>query len=211
MGELNERESSQNEAARLRLESITEAASVVSDLGALQRQWLIRYLLHGNATLAATEVGYKNPNKIGPRLRRSPKIKAAIDDYFFQDEMGAREVIALLSQHARGTMEDFIHFATDKDGRDILGVEPELSLLKARRRGKLHLIKKFKKKRTVFTDKDGGETVNEWTEVELHDPQAAAVHLGRVHGLFTDKTDLTTGGEKLNVVIAYADSNDNPT
>jgi hypothetical protein len=37
-----------------------------------------RYLDHGNATLAAREAKYKNPNKIGPRLAKHPVVRAAL-------------------------------------------------------------------------------------------------------------------------------------
>jgi phage terminase small subunit len=37
-----------------------------------------RYLVHGNATLAAKEARYKNPNVMGPRLASHPIVKAAL-------------------------------------------------------------------------------------------------------------------------------------
>jgi hypothetical protein len=177
---------------------VEETLSVVSTLSGMMRRFLIEYLSaeKPNATAAAERAGYKTPNKQGPRLLQNPKIRAAIDEYFHAYEMSAREVIARLSDQARGSLGDFLDI---EDGRD-----PALSLAKAKREGKLHLLKKFKQKKVTYTNKDGEETETEWIEVELHDPQAALVHVGRYHGLFTDKTDIdiTSGGEKIETAIS---------
>jgi phage terminase small subunit len=166
----------------------------------LQRRFLVEYLSaeKPNATAAAERVGYKTPNKQGPRLLQNPKIRAAIDEYFHAYEMSAREVIARLSDQARGSLGDFLDIGSD--------YEPTLNLGKARREGKLHLLKKFKQKKVTYVNKDDEETVTEWIEVELHDPQAALVHVGRYHGLFTDKTDITSGGEVIKPNIYMPDN-----
>jgi hypothetical protein len=181
--------SSSQIADEQRLAGITEATNVVSELTAQQRRWLIRYLLHGNATKAAEEAGYTHPGKQGPRLRKNPKILAAIDEYFHTQEMSAKEVVARLSNQARGSLVDFIRFPTNEHGEDIWGIDPHLDLRKAKRANKLDLIKKFKQKRTTRIDKDGVETQDEYTEIELYDAQAALVQVGRYHGLFTEKID----------------------
>lgn len=151
----------------------------------MQRRFLVEYLSDEkpNATRAAERSGYSSPNKSGPRLLRSPKIREAIDEFFHAQEMSAREVISRLSDQARGSLGDFLDIDDD--------YEPTLNLGKAKRAGKLHLLKKYKQKRVTYANKDDGETVTEWIEVELHDPQAALVHVGRYHGLFTDKQDIT--------------------
>jgi phage terminase small subunit len=186
------------EAAR-RIE-VEDALSVISTLSGLQRRFLVEYLSaeKPNATAAAERVGYKTPNKQGPRLLQNPKIRAAIDEYFHAYEMSAREVIARLSDQARGSLGDFLDIGSD--------YEPTLNLGKARREGKLHLLKKFKQKKVTYVNKDDEETVTEWIEVELHDPQAALAHVGRYHGLFTDKTDITSGGEVIKPNIYLPDN-----
>lgn len=165
-------------AEEVRRADIEETLSVVSTLTGMQRRFLIEYLAaeKPNATNAAEKAGYSTPNKSGPRLLKNPKIREAIDEFFYAQEMSAREVIARLSDQARGSLGDFLDI---KDGRD-----PALSLAKAKRDGKLHLLKKYKQKRTSYVNKDDEETVTEWIEVELHDPQSALVHVGRYHGLF---------------------------
>lgn len=179
---------------------VEETLSVISTLSGLQRRFLVEYLTaeKPNATAAAERVGYATPNKQGPRLLKNPKIREAIDEYFHAYEMSAREVIARLSDQARGSLGDFLDIGDD--------YEPTLNLGKARREGKLHLLKKFKQKKVTYTNKEGEETETEWIEVELHDPQAALVHVGRYHGLFTDKQDITSGGQVITPNIYLPDN-----
>ena len=165
----------------IRRADVEEALSVISTLTGMQRRFLIEYLSaeKPNATAAAEKVGYSSPNKSGPRLLRNEKIREAIDEFFHAQEMSAREVIARLSDQARGSLGDFLDIGD--------GYEPALNLGKAKRAGKLHLLKKFKQKKVTYVNKDDEETVTEWVEVELHDPQSALVHVGRYHGLFGAK------------------------
>ena len=63
-----------------------------------------------------------------------------------------------------------------------------------------HLIKKIKTKRTRRVEGRGDDAEvweDEWVEVELHDAQAALEKIGKYHGLFIDRTDVTTLGEKV--------------
>lgn len=170
-------------AEKVRRADVEETLSVVSTLTGMQRRFLIEYLADEkpNATRAAEKSGYNSPNKSGPRLLRNPKIREAIDEFFHAQEMSAREVIARLSDQARGSLGDFLEIGDD--------YEPTLNLGKAKRAGKLHLLKKYKQRKVTQIDKDGKETETEWVEVELHDPQAALVHVGRYHGLFKDRTE----------------------
>lgn len=69
--------------------------------------------------------------------------------------MSADEALIRLSNHARGTMEDFVR---------IKGGLPFVDLTQAAERQQLHLLKKFK-----VTDKG--------VEIELYDAQAALVHI----------------------------------
>ena len=168
-----------------RKEEVRAQLNTVSELTAFQRRFLIEFLSQSgppNATAAYIAAGgtAKHPDRAAYQIRHSPKVIAAIDEYFHKHEMSAREAVALLSSHARGTMADFLSFAGDS---------PRLDLTVARDRDQLHLVKKFKAKETVYTDKDGGETIDKWTEVELYDAQSALVHIGRYHGLFGPKGD----------------------
>lgn len=205
-------EETPDEAVEARLqqrrEDVEGALSVVSTLTAKDRRFVAAFLMGDSlkdAYLRANP-GYtgSNARKLGWQWRHKEKIQAAVDEYFHAQEMSAAEVVARLSDQARGSLGDFLDIG---DGRD-----PALDLAKARREGKLHLLKKFKQKRTTFVNKDDEETTTEWIEVELHDSQSALVHVGRFHSLFTDKTDITSGGEKLPTPNIYMPDNgrDNP-
>ena len=137
-----------------------------------QKLFIEHYLTCMNASEAARRAGYSvvSARSTGSELLTYPDIRAAIEARISEAAMVADEVLARLADQARGTLEDFITISSD-------GAIVDLD--KARKAGKLHLLKKFKE------DKDGNITV------ELHDPQAALVHLGRYHGLFLDKTALT--------------------
>lgn len=175
-------------AKRARIE--TAVSGVVSKLTPTQRTFVIEYLLHGNAKRAAEVAGYASPEKQGPRLRHHERIQAAIDEYFHQQEMGAREVIALLSNQARGTMADFIHLPRNAEGEPIRGLMPEVDLWKAEDADQLNLIKKIKTKRTITTTKSGDTIEDEWIDFELYDSQSALEKIGRYHGLFGPRGDV---------------------
>lgn len=140
------------------------AKSVISTLSVQQRRFVIEYLVHGNASRAAETAGYAHPDKQGSRLRQNRKVKDAIDNYFRQQEMSAGEVAARLSEQASAAYADYI------------GDDGSVDLAAMRRDGKMHLVKEITYTRT-------GQRA-----VKFHDAQQALVHMGRKHGLFTEKT-----------------------
>lgn len=164
-------------AKRQRVE--TAVHSTVSALTPQQRTFLVEYLITNNATGAARAAGYKNPNKDGPRLRKEPFILAALNDYFSGAEMSAKEVVARLSEQARAEYAPYFRIRGDVGYIDL----PQLLA-----DGKGHLVKGIK-------DTQWGQ------QVEFYDAHTALVDVGRVHGIFTDKTDVTSGGEKLGQPI----------
>lgn len=152
-----------------RLIEIEERTSVVSGLSAKQRRFLVRYLLHGNATQAADEAGYSSPNKQGPRLRWHPQIIAAIDEYFHQAEMTAAETVARLSQQARAEYTAYLRPVVDEHGRT---VDMTVDVVRMLADGRGHLIRRFDYAR------DGR------LRVEFHDAQSALFKVGEYHALF---------------------------
>lgn len=167
---------------RLRSE-VEELMKTVSTLTPFQRRFVARLLSQigpSNATKAYLDAGgtAKHPDRAAYQLRHNPKIIAAIDEYFHSQEASAAEAVAILSNQMRASMEDFFDFPEDES------LDPEIDLHKARRHRKLNQLKKFRKKRTTYTDKDGGETVTEWMDVELYDAQAAAVQIARIQGKY---------------------------
>lgn len=148
-----------------------------------QEAFINEYLKCWNATKAAIAAGYseKTARSIGSENLTKPDILERIESRKKELTMSADEVLIRLSDHGRGDMSDFTNIRN--------GI-PFVDLAKAEQAGKLHLLKKFK-----VTDKS--------VEIELYDAQAALVHIGRFHSLFTDKTDLTSGGQPLNAPVIY--------
>jgi phage terminase small subunit len=132
-----------------------------------------------NATDAARRAGYASPKEEGYRLKRRPDIAAAISERLAELAMEADEVLVRLAEHARGSLACFL--------REVNGeLWPDLTTDEAKQH--LHLLKKIKPKKRV-----GGTAEDQWVEteieLELHDPQAALVHIGRHHKLFTDRLE----------------------
>lgn len=144
-----------------------------------QEAFVNEYLTCWNTAEAARRAGYsaKTARQQGSRLLTNVDIQAAIAARLDELKMGADEVLTRLTDHARGTMRDFLR--VDKGG------EPVLDLRKAAETNRLHLVKKFKK--TTRTIKNMTETV---VEIELYDAQAALVQLGRHHRLFADRLEV---------------------
>lgn len=127
------------------------------------------------------------------RLFETAEFQEAISRRLSETVMSADEVLARLAAHARGDVADFL----DANGA--------FDLDKARKAQKTGLIKKIKTKTTIRTYDDiTMETVE--VEFDLHDPQAALVHIGKHHRLFADRTEVTgPDGEAITVTIRYAD------
>jgi phage terminase small subunit len=123
-----------------------------------------------NGAEAARRAGYaeKSANVEGARLLANASISAAIKEHIDQI-MPAGEVLQRLADHARTDMDDFTDAET-----------ATLNLGKAKRAGKMHLIKKFSR-----TETDKSTHVS----IELHDAQSALEKLGKYHGLFRDRVE----------------------
>lgn len=150
----------------------TAVNGVVSSLSAMQRTFVIEYLLHGNATKAAEVAGYKHPDKQGPRLRHDEKIQAAIDEYFYAQEMSAGEVVARLSEQAKAAYGAYLRW--DSEAKEVYC---DLESLLADGLG--HLIKK------IGYDRTGADSAVQ--VVEFYDAHTALVDVGRYHSLFGAK------------------------
>jgi phage terminase small subunit len=165
-----------------------------------QQVFINEYLLRFNVTKAAQAAGYseKTAYSIGWELLRKPEIKAEIDRRLDEVRLGKPEVLRLLSDIAHGDMGDFLAIGSMGFGLDLEG---------AREAGITKLIKKVKQKTTTFLAKSESAEDREVheIEIELYDAQSALVTLGKHHGLFTDRIDLTTGGEKITVKLVRDD------
>jgi len=150
-----------------------------------ERAFVLAYVDCLNATKAAKLARYSETSarQIGSENLSKPHIRTAIDALLDARAMPAGEILARLSEYARGSMEDFFSVR----GRGIT-----LDLKKASERGVLHLIKRYSKTKQGVT-------------IELHDPQAALQLLGRHYRLFIDRTELTgKDGDPIEVSDARA-------
>lgn len=149
-------------------------------LNARQQLFVDTYLVTLNATQSALAAGYSGRTAYsqGARLLKNVEIQEAIDERLNESAMRASEVLMRLAAQARGDINDFL----DNDGH--------FDLAKAREAKKTGLIKKLKTRHTVRTV---GEQEIESTEVEfeMYDAQVALGQIGRYHGLFTDKQEVT--------------------
>lgn len=146
----------------------------MTDLTNKQRVFIEQYLICWNATEAARRAGYKVPRQEGSRLLSNADVMRAISERLANLKMQADEVLARLTDHARGSLSDFINEAG------------EIDLDKARQDDKLHLLKKYK-----VTERKVKGIAERTVEVELYDAQAALVHLGKHLKLFTDRLEAT--------------------
>lgn len=151
-----------------------------------------------NATEAMRLAGYKGSDNVlgvtAYRLLRKPKIVNLVIERLNEAAMSANEVLARLSKQARGSLADVL----TKDG--------EFDLAAARKSGFHDLLKKLKVKKTVRRERGGTDEIEDVTyEYEIHDAQAALVHLGKFHKLFADRVEhANSDGTPLMVPIADA-------
>jgi hypothetical protein len=111
------------------------------------------------------------------RLLRTPKVQEALAEIRTTLCMDSRESFQRMSVIARGSMEDFLN----QDGC--------MDLRKARRWGRLGLIKKFRQKKWVEGRGAQSRTVTE-ISVELYDAQAALRTILQLHGLLHVTPDI---------------------
>jgi phage terminase small subunit len=147
-------------------------ARAEAKLKARQQAFVEHYIECLNAAEAARRAGYsvKTARQQGSRLLSKVDIRQAVEARLAEIAMGPNEVLARLSEMASSSMEDFIN-------ADKLGVRV-VDLRRAAQRGKLHLVKKVSETQHGLA-------------IELHDPQAALVQLGRYHKLFVDRQEHT--------------------
>lgn len=144
----------------------------------------------GNATKAASIAGYAIPKQQGSENLAKPVIAEAIRQILAERTLTAHQVLDRLTEQANATLEPFlVAYGPDEFAIDLSTPQAKANI---------HLLKSVKKK-----TKSGGSGERAWKETEieitLHDPQAADVHLGRYHKLFTDKADITSAGQPITL------------
>lgn len=166
-----------------------------------QQAFVNEYLIDRNATRAAIRAGYspKTAYAIGSENLRKLEIAEAIKAKTDEILMSRDEVLTRLADIARGDIADLMEVTpagfvfklirTNDDGTRTINPNTKL-------------IKRIKQKVTTYLAKgEGGEDreVIE-TEAELYPADVALVQIGKYHGLFVDRTDITTQGDKISMV-----------
>jgi phage terminase small subunit len=151
----------------------------MSALNSKQQAFIEYYLTCWNASAAARRAGYseKTAPSQGQRLLKNVEVSRAIEQRMGELKMSSNEALLILTEHARGSLNDFIN---END---------QIDLDRARAAGKMHLVKKYKTTKRTIKD-----MTEETVEIELHDPQAAAVHIGKHHGAFVDRSAVENSG-----------------
>ncbi len=164
-----------------------------------QRAFVGFYLQCWNAAEAARMAGYpaNSARQRGHENVTNRYIRAEIESRLSEIAMQADEVLARLANHARGDLSAFI---TRKGTIDLNSIEA---------REKFYLLKKARVKQRREA-KGTKKFVVEETEIELHDPQAALVHIGRHLKLFTDKLEVDDSGltdeQRADRIVAILDA-----
>ena len=163
-------------------------------LSVKQQVFVEEYLHCWNATQAAKRAGYsaKTARSIGSENLTKPDIRAAIQARLGDLKLSANEVLARLSEQARGSIQPFVKITPDGLVRFDFSNPEALD--------HLYLIKKIRTKRRhkVQGHGKGAETWEyETIDVELYNAQAALFMLGKYHKLFTDRVEMDN---RLNIV-----------
>lgn len=152
----------------------------MADLTNKQKAFVEQYLQDFNATKAAQRAGYGGDDATlavtGHRVLRKAKVAERISQRLREAAMSADEVLSRLAEIGRAEYSQYIN----TDGA--------VDLARLLEDGKGHLVKGIKE--TKYGQ-----------QVEFYDSQKALVDIGRHHALFTDKADVTSGGEPLAPVI----------
>jgi phage terminase small subunit len=136
-----------------------------------QQAFALEYCLDFNGTAAARRAGYTGSPaslaNIASQNLKKPHIRTAIDAHLQERAMSSAEVLHRLSEHARGSMQDFL--SEDESG------EVVIDLHKAYRRGALARVRYLKI--DEHTRPDG--TTHRRVEISLYDSLRALQLLAR--------------------------------
>lgn len=141
-----------------------------------QQAFVNAYIVNGfNATQAALSAGYSEDTAYsqGARLLKNVEIQTEINAYFDAYAMSAPEVLARLTQIARGDIVDVV----DERGN--------LDMQAAKDNNATGLIKRVKNKTVTGEDKDYFET-----EIDVYDKLDALKTLAKYHKLLTDRVQI---------------------
>lgn len=168
----------------------------------MQALFIAHYLECWNAAEAARRAGYSESTarSQGSRLLTNVDIQAEINSRL-NDIMPKGEVLSILARHARARMDDFFTI-----GEETVILRETETIELVEKRGDAQVIKRTEKteeaiRPTVFLDlRRAQETgvldlVKRYSNgpsgerIELHDSQAAAIQMGKYHGMWVDRQE----------------------
>ena len=147
-----------------------------------QQAFINEYLQCWNGAEAARRAGYseRTAGKQAWQMLQLPAVKTEIEERLEEHTMSANEVLVRLTRQARADIGDYLV---------VYGGNIDIDLVSAKEAHETDVIKKLTHRKKIYTDSDGNVTEDIHTQIELHDQQAAAVHLGRHYALFTDRVE----------------------
>lgn len=164
----------------------------MSSLTPLQIAFIEKYFAcNMNGTEAVVQAGYQVANRatasaIASENLRKPKIREIVNQRLEEMAMPANEVLMRLSEMARLDLGPYLK-TFEVEGQKFTGIDVDALIAD----GRGHLITE------IYYDASGNQ------RVKFVDSQNALVQLGRAHGLFTDRTDITSGGDKIQAPQIY--------
>lgn len=173
---------------------MTEETEVLDPLTTKDIATLAEYFKSWNGTQAWMSThpksGYNAARSSASEWLTKPNVIAAIKDRLETMHMSADEALKLQADIARADVGAIMETTTFGYNFD---------MKKAKETGFTKLIKKVKQKTVTIMGKgaDADDTEIHTLEIELYDSQAAIRDVLKVHGKFTEKVDVTSGGEKL--------------
>lgn len=172
-----------------------------------QKIFCEKYIQCWNATEASRQAGYSGNYEtlraIGSENLTKPNIKDYIDERINEVSMSTNEVLHRLTEWGRGTVEPFL---TDDDFSEALSVNSEEA------RNNLGLIKKIKQYETSKKEGKDETVISRRFEIELHDAKDAVDKIARIRGMYNDKLDITSKGDKIvgSPIIAHNPKGEEP-
>jgi hypothetical protein len=142
-----------------------------------QRLFVDHYILCMNGTEAARRAGYDGDGAtlavVASQNLRNHKILRELERRLADHTMQANELLVHLTDIARGDIGDVVN--------SMGGIDP----LEAKRRGKSHLIKRYKTKTITSDDEEVFEA-----EVEMYDRLDALKTLAKFHSLLVERVKI---------------------
>lgn len=152
----------------------------------LQERFVDEYLLDYNGAAACRRAGYskETARQEAYKLLKNEEVKKAIRERLDAFSMSAEEAVQRLTDWGRGSFKPFV--SEDEE----FGLVLDLKQRSAKRH--LHLIRKIKQTKKVFTSETCPDYTEYTTEIELHDAKDAVDKIAKIRGLYIDKGDSGT-------------------